>query len=152
MKILMVCLGNICRSPLAEGILRFKAKQRGLNISVDSCGTSNFHVGSSPDKRMIDIAMKNGIDISKLKARQFNHLDFKKFDIIYAMDKTNLHDVQSLARNNKEYEKVQLLLNDPSEFISLDVPDPYYGNEKDFEFVFKLLDNRMNKLVENYNE
>jgi len=132
----MVCLGNICRSPLAEGILRDKAEKLNLNILVDSAGTSNYHVGEHPDHRTIKNARSHNIDLSKLKARQFSHNDFDNFDIIYVMDSSNFYDVISLARNENEKQKVQLILDFIYPNASISVPDPYFGGEDGFENVF----------------
>lgn len=134
MKILMVCLGNICRSPLAEGILRAKLSEDFL---VDSAGTGDWHVGNGPDKRSVSVAKKYGIDISNQRARQFNPKDFDEFDLIYVMDESNFKDVISLAKNEIHQSKVKLILED---FENKNVPDPYYGGEEGFENVFKMLD------------
>ena len=140
MKILMVCLGNICRSPLAEGILLAKVNSRGLDIKVDSAGTGGWHVGQGPDHRALAIANKYGIDISQQQARQFSSTDFEDFDIIYAMDRSNLSDIVSLANSNKDIEKVQLILNEINPEDNTPVPDPYYGGDAGFEKVYQLLD------------
>ena len=110
MKILMVCLGNICRSPLAEGILAHKTKH--LNVSVDSAGTAAYHVGELPDKRSIEIASKYNIDLSSHRARQFSRKDFEDFDIIYAMDTSNYAHLISLSETKEEQEKIRLILNE----------------------------------------
>jgi len=136
----MVCLGNICRSPVAEGILRRKVEKRGLDVVVDSAGTSNYHIGECPDKRSIDSARKYGIDISGLRARQFSHLDFDEFDRIYVMDSSNYGDVMELARHKRDRQKVELILNALYPDSNMSVPDPYYGGEQGFENVFMLLD------------
>lgn len=139
-KILMVCLGNICRSPLAEGILRHKTEQRGLTkVVVDSAGTSNYHTDEHPDKRSVRNAHSHGIDISRLRARQFTPADFDRFDHIYVMDSSNYGDVVSLARSDSDREKVQLILNVLYPDSNMSVPDPYYGGEQGFENVFMLL-------------
>jgi len=140
MKILMVCLGNICRSPLAEGILQAKLNKKGLDIEVDSAGTGGWHVGEEPDKRSVAIAKKYGIDISHQQARQFSPNDFDEFDIIYAMDGSNLSDIVSLASSNENIEKVRLILNEINPADNSPVPDPYYGGDDGFENVFQLLD------------
>jgi len=127
----MVCLGNICRSPLAEGILQDKLKS--THVKVDSAGTASYHIGSSPDHRSIEVAANNRIDISKQKARAFKTTDFDEFDHIYAMDSQNVADILDKARNEEDEQKVQLILK------SKDVPDPYYGDIKDFEYVYALL-------------
>lgn len=137
-RILMVCLGNICRSPLAEGIL--KSKLNPALFEVDSAGTGHWHVGNSPDPRSIKVAKKHDIDISKQKGRQFSKRDFDDFDIIYVMDTENKKNVLAMAPNEEEKKKVKLILNELFENENVDVPDPYYGEETDFEHVFKLLD------------
>ncbi|MBK9638854.1 MAG: low molecular weight phosphotyrosine protein phosphatase [Bacteroidetes bacterium] len=138
MKILMVCLGNICRSPLAEGILRKHLESLNLPHSIDSAGTINFHSGSAPDPRAIEVAADNGIDISGLSARQVNKMDFEKFDFIFAMDRNNYKDLTSLS--TREQQKRIYLFLDFAGLGQKDVPDPYYGNKKQFEEVFELLD------------
>lgn len=139
-KILMVCLGNICRSPVAEGIMRAKLAQYGLPVEVDSAGTSNYHTGENPDQRSIRNAAKNGIDICKLKARQFQVSDFDAFDVIYVMDNQNFNDVLGMARNEADKNKVKLILSELSSHQVKHVPDPYFGGEDGFQTVFNLLD------------
>ncbi|MDN5288577.1 MAG: low molecular weight phosphotyrosine protein phosphatase [Mucilaginibacter sp.] len=129
----MVCLGNICRSPLAEGIMQHQAAANGLNWEVDSAGTGNWHVGEGPDRRSTRAARSHGIDISKQVCRQFKVSDFDHFDHIFVMDKNNLSDVLSLARNEHDTQKVKLLLGDKV------VPDPYYDDNQ-FEPVFELIE------------
>lgn len=146
MKILMVCLGNICRSPLAEGILAHKTQH--LNIEVDSAGTAGYHVGSLPDIRSIEIADKYEINLRNQKARQFNCADFKKFDIIYAMDTNNYTHLVSLAENEKERSKVRMILNELNPNTCESIPDPYYGGENGFQNVYNMLDKACNKIVE----
>ena len=146
MKILMVCLGNICRSPLAEGILKSKAKN--LNLTVDSAGTANYHIGKNPDIRSIEIAKKHGIDIKNQIARQFIKNDFKNFDVIYAMDKQNYYDIIQQASNDFDKKKVKLILNEIN--INIDsVPDPYYGGENGFNKVYEMLDKACEKIITN---
>ena len=126
MKILMVCLGNICRSPIAEGILRHKLRaMKTEDVETDSAGTSNFHVGEAPDARMRTTAVKNGMDISDLRARQFVQADFDAFDLIYAMDTSNQRDILSLARNDQDRAKVKLILDEIYPGENREVPDPY---------------------------
>ena len=139
----MVCLGNICRSPLAEGILRNKISN--LNVTVDSAGTAGYHIGSKPDPRAIDIAKKNNIDISTLRARKFERSDFINFDKIYVMDKNNFNDVIDLAENKDQTSKV-ILITDVIDSDSF-VPDPYYGDLADFEKVFNLLEKICQKIA-----
>jgi len=145
MKILMVCLGNICRSPLAEGILAHKTKH--LNIKVDSAGTAGYHIGKLPDERSIEIAEKYNIDLTKQRARQFSRADFDDFDIIYAMDTNNYTHLISLANNETERNKVRLILNEvnPEKFES--VPDPYYGGDDGFQNIYNMLDDACNKII-----
>lgn len=137
-RILMVCLGNICRSPLAEGILRSKLDPE--KFYVDSAGTGHWHVGEQPDPRSIKIAEKFGIDITHQRGRQITVQDFENFDVIYVMDNENKRNVSILAPNDSARKKVKLILNELFENENVDVPDPYYGEESDFEHVFKLLD------------
>ncbi len=139
MRILMVCLGNICRSPLAEGIMQHKIKQKGLDWIVDSAGTGHWHVGNPPDSRSIAVARKYGIDISSQRGRQFRQEDFELFDKIFVMDTSNQRDVLRLAQNDTQRALVALILsvNHPDKVLS--VPDPYHDNEG-FEAVFEMLD------------
>ena len=136
----MVCLGNICRSPLAEGVLQEKLNRKGLDIKVDSAGTGGWHVGQGPDRRAIAIANKYGVDISRQKARQFAATDFQEFDIIYAMDGSNLSDIVALAKSSEDIEKVRLILDELNVGNDNYVPDPYYGGDEGFEKVYQLLD------------
>ncbi|MCL4135833.1 UNVERIFIED_CONTAM: hypothetical protein GTU68_000877 [Idotea baltica] len=133
----MVCLGNICRSPLAEGILKSKLSN---SFIVDSAGTANYHTGNSPDKRSIAVARKYGLDISNLTGRQFSVSDFDSFDLIYVMDESNYKNVVKLARNNDDVKKVKMILNEVYPNQNYDVPDPYYGGDDGFENVYKMLD------------
>ncbi len=137
-KILMVCLGNICRSPLAEGLLQSKLDKK--KFLVDSAGTSDWHSGKQPDKRSVAIAKKFGVDISTQRARQFRIEDFENFDYIYVMDNNNYKDILALAPNNKDKEKVRIIMNEIFEDENVDVPDPYYGIEGGFESVYAMLD------------
>ena len=141
----MVCLGNICRSPLAEGIL--KNKTQNLDVFVDSAGTASYHVGNLPDSRSIEIANKNGIDLTDQRARQFSEKDFDDFDKIYAMDTNNYANIISLARNQSDRDKVDVILNEltPKSYDS--VPDPYYGAGDGFQIVYDMLDNACDAIV-----
>ncbi len=134
----MVCLGNICRSPLAEGLLAAKLPKE--NFLVDSAGTGNYHIGKQPDQRSVLTAEKNGLDISYQKARQFTPRDFDDFDYIFVMDNTNYDDVISLAKNEHQKSKVQLILNELFPGENVDVPDPYYGLQNGFDMVYEMLD------------
>jgi len=147
-KILMVCLGNICRSPLAEGVL--KSKIDNDSVFVDSAGTGAYHVGEKPDRRSIAIANLNGIDITNQQAREFTVRDFKEFDYIYVMDNSNYRNVLSLARDENDEKKVILILNEVFPGENLDVPDPYYGGEYGFKNVYNMLDQACDKIVDKY--
>jgi len=129
----MVCLGNICRSPLAHGVMEQMAKDNGLDWEVDSAGTGNWHVGESPDPRSTRTAARHGIDISGQVCRLFKVNDFDIYDHIFVMDKNNLHDIMAKARNAEEEKKVKLLLGDKI------VPDPYYDDSQ-FEPVFQMVE------------
>jgi len=144
----MVCLGNIFRSPLAEGILQSKLDANFF--SVDSAGTAAYHIGELPDQRSIAVAKKHGIDISNQKARKFNIKDFIEFDIIYAMDKENYQNICSLAKNNTELQKVKMILDEVKLSQNLSVPDPYYGGDDGFQNVYQLLDEACEKISKNY--
>ena len=140
MKVLMVCLGNICRSPLAEGILRYKISRKSLDITVDSAGTGAWHVGQSPDRRAVDVAAKNNIDISALRGRQFKAQDFDAFDRILVMDESNYRNVLSLARSESDRDKVEYILNYSLPGSNACVPDPYFGGPEGFDDVYTMLD------------
>lgn len=148
-KILMVCLGNICRSPLAEGIL--KSKINPQNVLVDSAGTAGYHVGNKPDSRSIDVANKYGLDISSQRCRKFTHSDFKSFDYIYAMDQSNYNNIIAIARTEKEIKKVKLLLEEAINTNTKEVPDPYYDNLNGFEQVFQLVNNACTQIAHKLN-
>ncbi len=136
----MVCLGNICRSPLAHGIMENLVKEKNLDWEVDSAGTGDWHIGSPPDKRSIAIAKAYGLDISSQCCRQFQVDDFDKFDRIFVMDKMNLRDVLSQARSEADKEKVKLLLNTEA------VPDPYYEDDQ-FDAVYQMIETGCRKLI-----
>jgi len=142
----MVCLGNICRSPLAEGIL--KSKLPTSEFSIDSAGTSNYHIGALPDSRSIAIANKYGINITDQRGRQFVVSDFDTFDHIYVMDSSNYSDIINLARDSKDSSKVKLILDALEDCSSKDVPDPYYGGDQGFQNVFELLEQASNNIAE----
>ena len=137
-KILMVCLGNICRSPLAEGLLAAKLPKD--KFIVDSAGTGNYHIGKQPDPRSIATAKKNGIDITNQRGRQFSSNDFDEFDYIFAMDISNFENIIRLAKNEAQKEKVELILNHLFPGDNVDVPDPYYGLQNGFDMVYEMLD------------
>ena len=146
-KILMVCLGNICRSPLAEGIL--KSKVNLAHFEIDSAGTGHWHVGEQPDPRSVAVGKKFGIDISTQRARQFKPVDFDHFDIIYVMDASNYKNVIALATTNTAKKKVKRLLEENPASSVKDVPDPYYGGDDGFENVYYLIDDACNEIVKN---
>lgn len=148
LRILMVCLGNICRSPLAEGVFIQKAAEFGLFAKTDSCGTSNWHQGASPDQRAIRAAQENHIDIGYLRARQFLASDFDQFDFIFAMDHTNYTDILSLAKTDLHRSKVHLYLEYAGVNEPRDVPDPYFGEYTNFLEVCRLLDTATERVVE----
>ena len=134
----MVCLGNICRSPLAEGILRSKVNPE--KIFIDSAGTAAYHIGEPPDPRSISVALKYGIDLRSQKARKLILRDFMKFDRIYAMDEYNYQKIISLAQNDDDKKKVKMILNEVTPAQNLSVSDPYYGGDQGFEEVYQMLD------------
>ena len=134
LRILCVCLGNICRSPLAEGVLRKVSTDNGLEWRIDSAGTSGYHIGDSPDSRSIAIARQNELDISGQRARKFSVDDFENFDWILVMDHDNLNDVLRWAPNEFAAKKVRLFRHD-----QMDVQDPYYGGDRDFKVMFDVL-------------
>ncbi|CAM3428071.1 low molecular weight protein-tyrosine-phosphatase [Aequorivita lipolytica] len=141
----MVCLGNICRSPLAEGIL--KSKVDTSKVFVDSAGTGHWHVGDQPDKRSIAVGKKYNIDITNQRGRQFSARDFGNFDLIYVMDNSNRENILALAENDAQKEKVRLILDEIFPGENVDVPDPYFGGDAGFENVFKMLDEACNQIV-----
>ena len=147
MKILMICLGNICRSPLAQGILESK----NSSIFVDSAGFESYHLGNPPDSRAQRTARNHGIDISKQRQRLFKVEDFDKFDKIYVMDEMNYNDVlREACYGSKDMEKVDYILNEIYPGENRHVPDPYYGGQDGFEKVYEMLDAACNKIVKKY--
>ncbi|MES2647517.1 MAG: low molecular weight protein-tyrosine-phosphatase [Bacteroidota bacterium] len=147
MKILMVCLGNICRSPLAEGILQDKANKAGLNWQVDSAGTGNWHVGHAPHKLSQKVAGLNGIDICQQKGRQFSSDDMNTFDLIFFMDEDNLADAKQMAGIHWKPAKAGLLLDSLYPGEKKSVPDPYYGGEVGFHEVFELISKACDAII-----
>lgn len=148
-RILFVCLGNICRSPLAEGVMRQLGEAKKLNIKVDSAGTANYHVGEEPDARSIEVCRKHGVDISGLRGRQFGVKDFDNFDLIYAMDTSNLSNIKRLARTKEDEDKVELLLNLTSPDLNKQVPDPYYGGPSGFDSVYNMVEEACQVIAQN---
>ncbi len=147
----MVCLGNICRSPLAEGILRKKIEDQNLDWKVDSAGTGAWHVGQNPDVRAIAIAKKYGVDISKLLARQIRKKDFQEFDFIFVMDKENYGNVVSMSSVPEEKNKVAMLMNIMKKGLNTNVPEPWYDDDL-FDDVFKMIDGACERLMKNLEE
>jgi protein-tyrosine phosphatase len=145
MKILMICLGNICRSPLAEGIMQHLSDEQGLGWEIDSAGTGDWHVGEGPHRGSVQVARQFGLDISKQVCRQFKMSDFDEFDLLLVMDKSNLSNVLSMARNEADAAKVKLLLNDK------EVPDPYYDHTQ-FEPVYRLIEGGCKDVIREYSK
>lgn len=150
MKILMVCLGNICRSPLAHGILQHKIDNLGLEATIDSAGTNGFHNGELPDSRSMEIALLNGIDISYQRSRQINRKDIESFDLIYTMDASNYNNVMQMTRNEVEAQKVKMIMNELTPGKNINVPDPYYGGNDGFRNVYEMLDQATDRILEKY--
>lgn len=144
-KILMVCLGNICRSPLAHGILESKLPDE--TFYIDSAGTSYFHIGEQPNARSIETARRHGIDITHQRARQFDVSDFDTFDYIYVMDQSNYQDVVDLARDENDTLKIKLILDEIPNSSIKNVPDPYNGDNQDFEKVYQMLEEACEHIV-----
>ncbi len=149
-RVLMVCLGNICRSPLAEGIL--KSKVNSTTFFIDSAGTGEYHIGGLPDKRSIAVAEKHLVDITDQRCRQFQVSDFDNFDLIYVMDNSNKRNVLKLARNEKDKAKVYLILNEIFPNENVDVPDPYHDSERGFENVYAMLDKACTIIAQKLND
>ncbi len=147
MKILMVCLGNICRSPLAAGILQYKADNADLGWVVESSGTSRYHIGDPPHRMSQKVALSHGIDISNQRGSQFAKEDMLTFDLIYAMDRDNYADIKRMSGELWNEEKTDLILNELYPGEDREVPDPWYGNEKDFREVFDMLDKACDALI-----
>ena len=143
----MVCLGNICRSPMAQGIMEQKVIQSNFTAFVDSAGTASYHVGEPPDHRAIQKSKEKEFDISLYRGRQFSVKDFDDFDLIFAMDNYNQRDILSLARNDSDRNKVDLILNKVFPGQDMSVPDLYYGGDEGFENVHSLLNEACEKII-----
>ena len=150
MKILMVCLGNVCRSPLAEGILQDKAFTAGLTWSIESAGTNSYHTGEPPHKLSQKVARLNGIDISKQRAKRFTAGDFEVYDKIYALAADVMDEMKRIAGKKFDASKVDLLINEFYQGKNIDVPDPYYGPERGYHEVYKMIDEACDKIIEKY--
>lgn len=152
MKILMVCLGNICRSPLAEGILQEKAKKAGLNWSVESAGTNGYHTGEPPHDLSIKVALEHGIDISNQRSRKFITADLDRYDKIYAMAEDVLDDMKMIARGSTKMQHADLLLNELYPGQNRDVPDPWSGPESGYHEAFALIEKACDQIIKNQKE
>lgn len=150
MKILMVCLGNICRSPLAEGILQDKAFGAGLTWSIESAGTNSYHTGEPPHRLSQKIARLNGIDISQQRARRFTANDFEVYDKIYALAEDVMDEMKRIAGKKFDAAKAELLMNEIYPGKNMDVPDPWYGPEPGYHEVFTLIDKACDAIIEKY--
>ena len=150
MKILMVCLGNICRSPLAEGILKSKAKQARLDWHIDSAGTNNYHIGEPPHQLSQKVAKLNGVDICDQRARRFVKEDFDRYDKIYAMADDVINDIRRIAGDKFDASKVDLFLNELHPGKHLSVPDPWYGPEPGYHEVYKLIEQACDAIIARY--
>ena len=150
MKILMVCLGNICRSPLAEGILRDKVRQAGLHWEIDSAGTNGYHTGEAPHNLSQKVARHHGLDISSQRARRFTADDFQQFDKIYAMAGDVVDDMRRIAGKKFDASKVDLLMNEVDPGQDADVPDPYYGAEPGYHEVYKMIETAADHIIAKY--
>lgn len=151
MKVLMVCLGNICRSPMAHGLLQHKVEQLGLDWQIDSAGTGDWHAGELPDKRAMANMKGHGIDISYQRARQIQNVDLDDYDAVYVMDISNLANVQRIAKNPDQLQKISLIMNEVPNAELAEVPDPYFGvGNEGFEQVYNMLDKATDKIIEKY--
>ena len=150
MKILMVCLGNICRSPLAEGILRDKAEKAGLNWTVESAGTNGYHIGEAPHRLSQKVALAHGIDISGHRARNIAPEDFKNFDKIYSMAEDVIDEIRWIAQKTFDESKIDLLMNEAYPRENIDIPDPWSGPEAGYREVFDMIDIACEALVKKY--
>jgi protein-tyrosine phosphatase len=150
MKILMVCLGNICRSPLAEGVLKHKAREAGKSWLIESAGTNGYHVGEAPHRLSQKVAKLNGIDICSQKARQFYEYDFENYDVIYAMAAEVIEEMKWIAGSKYDANKVKLLMDELYPGKNVDVPDPWYGPEPGYHDVYKMIAAACEKIIEKY--
>lgn len=149
MRILLVCMGNICRSPTAEGVLRHAVRERAphLNVEIDSAGTHDYHIGEPPDRRAVDAALRRNIDLSGLRARQVTAADFERFDLILAMDEDNLRELQRRAQR-QYHSRIKLMMDYAPQAARRIVPDPYSGGPQGFEEVLDLLEEAADGLLQ----
>ncbi len=152
MKILMVCLGNICRSPIAEGILKYKISKAGLTWQVDSAGTNGYHIGEAPHRLSQKVSLKNGIDISHQRSRLFVPDDFDKFDKIYAMANGVIEEMKQLGKEKFDSSKVDLFMNELKPGTNLDILDPLYGPEADYHQVYDLIEKASEAMIKNHRQ
>ncbi|MEZ5018294.1 MAG: low molecular weight protein-tyrosine-phosphatase [Flavipsychrobacter sp.] len=152
MKILMVCLGNICRSPIAEGVMGQKAKAHGLDWEVASAGTGSYHIGSAPHQHSQEICKLHGVDIAGQRAQQFSKSDLVTYDKIYAMDTSVYSDLMHIAKHTPHADKLMLFLDELGEAKEQSVPDPYYGGKEGYTHVYELIDRTCDKIIDKYNK
>jgi protein-tyrosine phosphatase len=150
MKILVVCLGNICRSPMAEGLLRQKVKEQGLDWQVDSAGTNSYHTGEAPHRYSQKVCLANGVDISAQRAKRFSAADFERYDIIYALANDVYEEIKKMGGKHADMNKVKYFLNELEPGSNGSVPDPWYGNEDGYTPVFELIDRTCDAIIEKY--
>ncbi len=152
MRILMVCLGNICRSPIAEGVLRLKVKQHGLNWVVESAGTESYHIGEAPHHFSQKICRVHGIDISEFRAAKFTAEDFGRYDMIYAFADDVYREIKRIGGGKADMSRVQYFLNELHAGSNASVPDPYYGAEEGYKTVYDLIDKTCDAVIKKYKE
>ncbi|GAA4460558.1 low molecular weight protein-tyrosine-phosphatase [Nemorincola caseinilytica] len=150
MRILMVCLGNICRSPIAEGVLRHKIEQKGLNWTVDSAGTNSYHTGEAPHRFSQKVCLANGIDISCQRARTFTPADLQRYDKIYVFAEDVLRDLGRIAGRHSDLSRVEYFLNELTPGSNASVPDPWYGDETGYLPVYDLINRACDAIIEKY--
>ncbi|MES2479715.1 MAG: low molecular weight protein-tyrosine-phosphatase [Bacteroidota bacterium] len=148
MKILMVCLGNICRSPIAEGVLQKKAKENGLNWIIDSAGTNGYHIGEAPHRFSQKICKQHGIDISRQRARYFLSKDIEEYDLIYALAEDVYQEIKKICGPNAPMHKVKIFLSELNEGSTESVPDPWYGDESGYLPVYQIIDKTCDVIIE----
>lgn len=150
MRILMVCLGNICRSPIAEGVLRQLANDKDLDWVIDSAGTESYHIGEAPHKYSQKVCLEHGVDISEQRARKFVAEDFDRFDKIYAMSDDVIENIERIAGPAIDVNKLDFFLNELYEDSNASVPDPWYGEEKDYKHVYEMIRKTCEAIIKKY--